>query len=116
MVYRKITERLIKALTVLLYKLSPIQKMATVYRKPPNKFTKSGLLLGPGFFFPNGTIANFFISVLNTTPASRFQLSTDFEAVMLFALTDKTSAICSHSLPRQITEHLKCWKTDGRYF
>ncbi|XP_038058279.1 GH3 domain-containing protein-like isoform X2 [Patiria miniata] len=80
---------------------SPIQKMAGLYCKPAQKFTKSGLPIAPAVFVPdNSSLAKFMVSTLLNSPFSAFQISTDFEATyvhLLFALTDKN--VCTFSAP-----------------
>ena len=81
---------LMMAVPRLVSKLSPVQKFCMLYCKPAERFTKTGVHIGPAVFVRDTDKS--LITVVQNTPFSGFQISTDFEATyvhVLFALTDK---------------------------
>ncbi|XP_033624241.1 probable indole-3-acetic acid-amido synthetase GH3.9 [Asterias rubens] len=106
-------------LSRLLYSPDPVQKVAILYSKPAEKFTKSGARIAPLVFFPDSTISNFFMSAVQNTPPSGFQISSDFEATyvnMLFALTDKNMGQFFAPFASQVYRGLKMLEDDREMF
>ncbi|XP_071788237.1 uncharacterized protein [Asterias amurensis] len=119
MVSSKEFERVVLAISSLLFSPSPVQKAFMLYCKPAEKFTKSGMRIAPVMFIPEGKIVDLFMSAIQNLPPIGLQISTDFEATYvhtLFALIDKNIGQFFAPFASQIYRALKMLEDEHEMF